>query len=91
MYNLSVRNIDDGVIVKLKQIARQKNMSLESLARDVLTQYAYAPELKEAEDRFLAFSEEIIRIYQSQTKEVTDRLAENTYVLNKLLEIIERG
>lgn len=91
MYNLSVRNIDDGVIVKLKQIARQKNMSLESLARDVLTQYAYAPELKEAEDRFLTFSEEIIRIYQSQTKEVTDRLAENTYVLNKLLEIIERG
>ena len=91
MYNLSVRNIDDGVIVKLKQIARQKNMSLESLARDVLTQYAYAPELKEAEDRFLAFSEEIIRIYQSQTKEVTDRLAENTYVLNKLLEIIESG
>ena len=44
MYNLSVRNIDDGVITKLKQ-----------------------------------------------TKEVSDRLAENTYMLNKLLEMIERG
>ena len=91
MYNLSVRNIDDGVITKLKQTAKRRNMSLESLARDLLTQYAYAPELKEAEDRFLAFSEEIIRIYQCQTKEVSDRLAENTYMLNKLLEMIERG
>ena len=90
MYNLSVRNIDDETIVKLKQVARKKNMSLESMVRDVLTQYAYAPELKEAGDRFMAFSEEIIRIYQSQAKEVTDRLSENTYVLNKLLEIIER-
>lgn len=91
MYNLSIRNIDDGIIVKLKQLAKRKNMSLEGLARDILTQYVLAPELREAEDKFTAFSEATIRIYQSQAKEVSDRLAENTYVISKLLKIIERG
>ena len=35
MYNLSVRNIDDGVITKLKQTAKRRNMSLESLAHSI--------------------------------------------------------
>jgi plasmid stability protein len=40
MGQIIVRNLDDGVIARLKQKARKQNKSLEQTVRDVLTEAA---------------------------------------------------
>jgi plasmid stability protein len=43
MGQIIVRNLDDGVIARLKQKAKKQNQSLEQTVRDVLTEAAKAP------------------------------------------------
>jgi plasmid stability protein len=40
MAQVIVRNLDDGVVERLKQSAREKNQSLEQRLRDILTEAA---------------------------------------------------
>ena len=91
MYTMTVRKIDDDVAQSLKEIAREKGFSLEQLARQILTDYARAPELRASEERFAALSREMIKLYQEQATELADRLAVNTHAIERIVELLEGG
>ena len=91
MYTMTVRKMDDDAAKKLKELARAKGLSLEQLSRQILTDYARAPELRAAEERFASLSREMIKLYQAQTAELADRLAANTHAIERIIEIMEGG
>lgn len=91
MYKMTVRQIEDATALKLKKMAKEKNMSLEQLVRDILTGYATAPELKEIEEKYIAFTTEIVRMYQDQIDTLSKTLEINTYAINRFIEIMEGG
>ena len=85
MYTMTVRKMDDDAAKKLKELARAKGLSLEQLARQILTDYARAPELRAAEERFASLSREMIKLYQAQTAELA------THAIERIIEIMEGG
>lgn len=89
MYSLTIRKLDDDIVIKLKGIAREKNMSLEALARRILKDYAVMPELKETEEKYIAFSKSMIELYKSLAKENKERIEENSYMLQRIVSALE--
>jgi plasmid stability protein len=50
MAQVIVRNLDDAVVERLKQSAREKNQSLEQRLRDILTEAARPSRAQRLED-----------------------------------------
>ncbi len=57
MANISVRNLDDSVVERLKRQAESNGRSLESEIRQILSK-AVKPTLAESAERFKRFREE---------------------------------
>lgn len=86
MYTITIRKIDDDVAAKLKDIAARKNMSLESLARTLLTDFALHPEIKFLDEKYQAFFKDVLALYQSAFDDMQLQIEKNTSVLERILE-----
>lgn len=86
MYTITIRKIDDDVAAKLKDIAARKNMSLESLVRTLLTDFALHPEIKFLDEKYQAFFKDVLALYQSAFDDMQLQIEKNNAVLERILE-----
>lgn len=90
MYSMTIRKIDDKVAAALKGMAKEKNMSMEAIARKILSDYVMDPELRAAEDKYITFSDNMINLYAAIAQESKDVIEQNNYMLKKLIGVIEQ-
>lgn len=86
MYTITIRKIDDDVAAKLKDIAARKKMSLESLVRTLLTDFALHPEIKFLDEKYQAFFKDVLALYQSAFDDMQLQIEKNNAVLERILE-----
>ena len=75
---LRIRNVDVNVVMKLDSMAKKHKMSRSEYLRGVLTNHAYAAEIKELDSR-----------YQELFKIVIDCIEGNTAVLHDILTLVQ--
>ncbi|MFR8071441.1 MAG: hypothetical protein ACLU7V_02115 [Anaerovoracaceae bacterium] len=88
--DLKVRNIDDTTAARLKQIAKEKNMYVETLARKILADFAVAPEIRYTEDKYAELLEKMTELYRASMEEAAECIRENNYLMAKLLKENEK-
>lgn len=86
MYDLKVRNLDDDIAAKLKEIAAKKNISLESLARTLLTDFALHPEVKFIDEKYQSFFKDVLALYQSAFDDMQFQIEKNNLLLERILD-----
>lgn len=78
MDELRIRNVDANVVIKLDSMAKKHKMSRSEYLRGVLTNHAYAAEIKELDSR-----------YQELFKIVIDCIEGNTSTLHEILTLVQ--
>lgn len=73
MDEIRIRNMDANVVVKLDSMAKKRGMNRSEYLRGVLTNHAYALEVKELDER-----------YQELFKVVIDTIEGNTQILHEI-------
>ena len=86
--NVTVRNLDAGVVMKLNEIAKKQGLSREEYLRTYLENLAVLDEMKKLDLKYAELVREMAVIIDNNTKvlkKVTDTLSE--YVDNKREEV----
>lgn len=86
MYTITIRKIDDDIAAKLKEIAAKKNISLESLARTLLTDFALHPEIKFIDEKYQSFFKDVLALYQSAFDDMQFQIEKNNLLLERILD-----
>lgn len=76
MRTLYVRNVDDKTLVALEQEAKERNISVAELARQILNSYVTVAEVNNINDKYRAFTEDLLRLYrydQTEMKQMIER------------------
>ncbi len=85
MYTITIRKIDDDIAAKLKEIAARKNMSLENLARTLLTDFALHPDIKFIDEKYQAFFKDVLALYQTSFDDMQLQLEKNNMLLERII------
>lgn len=86
--NVTVRNLDVGVVMKLNEIAKKQGLSREEYLRTYLENLAVLDEMKKLDLKYAELVREMAVIIDNNTKvlkKVNDTLSE--YVDNKREEV----
>lgn len=86
--NVTVRNLDAGVVMKLNEIAKKQGLSREEYLRTYLENLAVLDEMKKLDLKYAELVREMAVIIDNNTKvlkKVNDTLSE--YVENKREEV----
>ena len=86
--NVTVRNLDAGVVMKLNEIAKKQGLSREEYLRTYLENLAVLEEMKKLDLKYAELVREMAVIIDNNTKvlkKVNDTLSE--YVDNKREEV----
>ena len=86
--NVTVRNLDAGVVMKLNEIAKKQGLSREEYLRTYLENLAVLDEMKKLDLKYAELVREMAVIIDNNTKalkKVNDTLSE--YVNNKREEV----
>lgn len=86
--NVTVRNLDAGVVMKLNEIAKNQGLSREEYLRTYLENLAVLDEMKKLDLKYAELVREMAVIIDNNTKvlkKVNDTLSE--YVDNKREEV----
>lgn len=86
--NVTVRNLDAGVVMKLNEIAKKQGLSREEYLRTYLENLAVLDEMKKLDLKYAELIREMAVIIDNNTKvlkKVNDTLSE--YVDNKREEV----
>ena len=86
--NVTVRNLDAGVVMKLNEIAKKQGLSREQYLRTYLENLAVLDEMKKLDLKYAELVREMAVIIDNNTKvlkKVNDTLSE--YVDNKREEV----
>lgn len=86
MYTITIRKLDDDIAAKLKEIAAKKNISLESLARTLLTDFALHPEVKFIDEKYQSFFKDVLALYQSAFDDMQFQIEKNNLLLERILD-----
>lgn len=89
MYTLTVRKLDDATALKLKEMAAKKGISMEALARKILTDFTISAEVAYVEDKYASLTKDMLSLYKSSIDEVNVVLQDNIYMLEKLARMME--
>ena len=87
--NVTVRNLDAGVVMKLNEIAKKQGLSREEYLRTYLENLAVLDEMKKLDLKYAELVREMAVIIDNNTKvlkKVNDTLSE--YVDNKSFRIL---
>ena len=88
MAEILIRGLEDDIKTRLAQQAREKKLSLTKYLCSILTDYALHPELKNTEDKYTALTKNMVMLYREIQDRTNERLAENTYALDRVAELI---
>ncbi len=77
MADFYIRNMDIETKNKLKQEARKKKVSLNTLVKSILYNHTLSPEIKNMENKYTNLIKDIVSIYKEesmQTKEILEEI-----------------
>lgn len=84
--NIFIRDIDPAVKTKLENIAKEKGLSLNSLVKIILSDYAIIPDIRFIDDRYEALFKDMTSMYNHMLEKTEYSISENTLFLQKLSE-----
>lgn len=84
--DIYIRNIDPGIKIKLKENAKKKGISLNEYIKNILETAALSIEITSLDDKYSNLTKELLSIYTGIIKKNTSVIAENNYILSKLIK-----
>lgn len=84
--DIYIRNIDPGIKIKLKENAKKKGISLNEYVKNILETAALSIEVTSLDDKYSNLTKELLSIYTSIIEKNTSVIAENNYILSKLIK-----
>lgn len=84
--DIYIRNIDPGIKIKLKENAKKKGISLNKYIKNILETAALSIEITSLDDKYSNLTKELLSIYTGIIEKNTSVIAENNYILSKLIK-----
>lgn len=84
--DIYIRNIDPGIKIKLKENAKKKGISLNEYVKNILETAALSIEITSLDDKYSNLIKELLSIYTGIIEKNTSVIAENNYILSKLIK-----
>jgi hypothetical protein len=84
--DIYIRNIDPGIKIKLKENAKKKGISLNEYIKKILETAALSIEITSLDDKYSNLTKELLSIYTGIIEKNTSVIAENNYILSKLIK-----
>lgn len=84
--DIYIRNIDPGIKIKLKENAKKKGISLNEYIKNILETAALSIEVTSLDDKYSNLTKELLSIYTGIIEKNTSVIAENNYILSKLIK-----
>lgn len=84
--DIYIRNIDPGIKMKLKENAKKKGISLNEYIKNILETAALSIEITSLDDKYSNLTKELLSIYTGIIEKNTSVIAENNYILSKLIK-----
>ena len=84
--DIYIRNIDPGIKIKLKENAKKKGISLNEYVKNRLETAALSMEVTSLDDKYSNLTKELLSIYTGMIEKNTSVIAENNYILSKLIK-----
>lgn len=84
--DIYIRNIDPGIKIKLKENAKKKGISLNEYVKNILETAALSIEVTSLDDKYSNLTKELLSIYTGIIEKNTNVIAENNYILSKLIK-----
>lgn len=84
--DIYIRNIDPGIKIKLKENAKKKRISLNEYVKNILETAALSIEVTSLDDKYSNLTKELLSIYTGIIEKNTSVIAENNYILSKLIK-----
>lgn len=84
--DIYIRNIDPGIKIKLKENAKKKGISLNEYVKNILGTAALSIEVTSLDDKYSNLTKELLSIYTGIIEKNTSVIAENNYILSKLIK-----
>lgn len=72
MGNLSIRNLDDGIMLKLSSLAKGQKISREEYVRRLLEDHSKTDMVRLTEDKYRNLIYTLVDIIQNNTDELTE-------------------
>lgn len=89
--DIYIRNIDPGIKIKLKENAKKKGISLNEYVKNILETAALSIEVTSLDDKYSNLTKELLSIYTGIIEKNTSVIAENNYILSKLIKEKQNG
>lgn len=89
--DILLRDIDPDIKLKLERQARRKKLSLNKYVKTILEDYALNPEIRNVDDKYRQFVDKILLQYQSDFQKTKEVLEENTYLLEKIEDLLRQS
>lgn len=84
--DIYIRNIEPGIKIKLKENAKKKGISLNEYVKNILETAALSIEVTSLDDKYSNLTKELLSIYTGIIEKNTSVIAENNYILSKLIK-----
>lgn len=84
--DIYIRNINPGIKIKLKENAKKKGISLNEYVKNILETAALSIEITSLDDKYSNLTKELLSIYTGIIEKNTSVIAENNYILSKLIK-----
>lgn len=84
--DIYIRNINPGIKIKLKENAKKKGISLNEYVKNILETAALSIEVTSLDDKYSNLTKELLSIYTGIIEKNTSVIAENNYILSKLIK-----
>lgn len=84
--DIYIRNIDPGIKIQLKENAKKKGISLNEYIKNILETAALSIEITSLDDKYSNLTKELLSIYTGIIEKNTSVIAENNYILSKLIK-----
>lgn len=84
--DIYIRNIEPGIKIKLKENAKKKGISLNEYIKNILETAALSIEITSLDDKYSNLTKELLSIYTGIIEKNTSVIAENNYILSKLIK-----
>lgn len=90
MATLYIRNVDAKTHAVLEKIAEEKQISVSELIRRVLFNYASTEDLQNIDNKYRAFTQEILELYHYDHAQLEKLAEQNQELIHQNEELYQR-
>ncbi|MGL4484928.1 MAG: hypothetical protein ACRCUS_08260 [Anaerovoracaceae bacterium] len=86
-----VRRIDSESYERIKAEAKRREIGTETLAREILTNYALSPKLKSVEDKYERLLKDFTGLYKALLNDTNLCIDKNNILYEKILTAVSKA